>query len=142
MRCCRRQPVSNSFLFVEFEDAGPASVFVRAGPKPLRDWARRFEHGYSQIIDWFQKLREMLENPEMEARFGSRTIDYEAALIVGRRNDLGLVEQRRLEWRSSFVLVDSKQVTCLTFDNLLDRMEDRLNDLESAAKTAGHESKH
>src|SRR5262249_21767279 len=47
-----------TFSFIEFEDAGPKSIFVQQGKKSTREWSPRFDHGYSQIIDWFYKLRD------------------------------------------------------------------------------------
>jgi Domain of unknown function (DUF4263) len=42
-----------AYCFIEFENAAPDSIFVKAGKKASLEWARRFEKGYSQIIDWF-----------------------------------------------------------------------------------------
>src|SRR6516165_2935758 len=41
-----------AYVFVEFEDAAPKSIFVRTRRKTL-EWSPRFEHGFSQILDWF-----------------------------------------------------------------------------------------
>jgi len=75
---------NKSFLFIEFEDASPNSIFAKSGSKPLRDWAFRFEHGYSQSWTGSIKIHKMSESPDMEVRFGKRTIHYEGALIIGR----------------------------------------------------------
>ena len=37
--------VTRACTFVEFEDAGPRSLFVQHGDKPTREWSPRFEHG-------------------------------------------------------------------------------------------------
>ncbi len=107
------------YVFVEFEDAEAYSVFKRVGPKARRDWSPRFDHGYSQIIDWFCKLHDMEKSDEFEARFGARSIEYSGLLVVGRDQHFEPGEQRRLEWRRSFVVVNSKKIKCLTFDELL-----------------------
>jgi hypothetical protein len=65
---------SGAYGFIEFEDAAPNSIFVRRGAKSTPEWSSRFEHGYSQIIDWFYKLDDMARTGEFEARFGSPTI--------------------------------------------------------------------
>jgi Domain of unknown function (DUF4263) len=59
-----------SYCFIEFEDAEPQSIFEKVGKKATRDWGRRFEHGYSQVIDWFHKLVKMSEHPDFEGPFG------------------------------------------------------------------------
>jgi hypothetical protein len=65
-----------AYTFVEYEDARPNSVFVKQGEKATRAWSPRFESGYSQVIDWFYKLQVMTDTPDMEARFGKRSIRY------------------------------------------------------------------
>ena len=53
---------NNAFAFIEFEDASPGSIFVqkkgKAREKETPDWSPRFEHGFSQLVDWFFKLHE------------------------------------------------------------------------------------
>src|SRR5437763_12011170 len=44
--------------FVELEDAGPRSLFVKHGDKSTREWSPRFDHGFSQVVDWFYKLQD------------------------------------------------------------------------------------
>src|SRR5262249_37769518 len=46
----------NAYCLIEFEDAGPVSLFIKRGKRVTREWSPRFEHGCSQIIDWFHKL--------------------------------------------------------------------------------------
>jgi len=47
---------NSAFAFIEFEDASPDSIFVKKKATP--DWSPRFEHGFSQLVDWFFKLHE------------------------------------------------------------------------------------
>jgi hypothetical protein len=42
-----------TYCFVEFEDASPTSLFEQKGQKATLEWSSRFEHGFSQLIDWF-----------------------------------------------------------------------------------------
>jgi hypothetical protein len=42
-----------AFCAIELEDARPDSVFQRVGAKATTEWGRRFEHGFSQLVDWF-----------------------------------------------------------------------------------------
>ncbi len=52
--------------FVELEDAGPRSLFVKHGDKATKEWSPRFDHGYSQVVDWFHKLHDMTNTAAME----------------------------------------------------------------------------
>ena len=62
--------VTRACTFVEFEDAGPRSLFVRHGDKATREWSPRFDHGFSQVVDWFYKLQDLTQTATMEARLG------------------------------------------------------------------------
>lgn len=112
--------VQKAYCFIELEDAGPKSLFVREGKKSTRAWSPRFEHGYSQIVDWFCKLRDREKSDEFENRFGSRSIDYAGVLVVGRNRYLEPGERLRLDWRKTHVVVDSKRIICVTYDDLVD----------------------
>jgi hypothetical protein len=116
----------HAYTFVEFEDARPNSLFVRHGARLAREWGPRFEHGYSQVIDWFFKLHAQANTPDMEARFGIRVIEYTGVLIVGRDQHTDVGERLRLAWRRERVIVDSKRVVCVTYDQLVNDLTDRL----------------
>lgn len=120
---------SGSYCFIEFEDATENSVFEQKGVKATREWSRRFDHGFSQIVDWCHKLHGLDRSPDFETRFGRHTINFEAVLVVGRDQHLRAGEPGRLEWRTSYVTVNSKKVTCLTFDQLEAQLAVRLNSL-------------
>ena len=126
--------VSKSYSFVEFEDAGPRSLFVKQGTKATREWSARFDHGYSQIIDWFYKLHDMEKSDAFEARFGARTIHFHGVLVVGRDHHLREGERARLEWRRRNVAVRSQNVQCLTYDGLLEELQGRLKTFALAAE--------
>ncbi len=106
-----------AFCFVEFEDARPDSVFVR-GHRETSEWARRFEHGFGQIVDWFWKLDDLRGITSLAEMFGAPVIDAAAILVAGRDAGLRDTERARLEWRRQRVVVDSKHVYCCTFDEL------------------------
>ena len=99
--------VTKAYTFVEFEDAGPRSLFVKRGDRTSRAWSPRFDHGYSQVVDWFYKLQVMTDSADMEARFGKRSIEYTGVLVVGRDHHLQTGEQLRLKWRREHVIVNS-----------------------------------
>jgi hypothetical protein len=116
----------HAYSFIEFEDAGPNSLFVKQGRKATREWSARLDHGYGQIIDWFAKLDDMKKSDAFAARFGARSIRYNGVLIVGRDHSLQPGERERLEWRRTNVVVASQRIEVVTFDSLVDDLEGRL----------------
>lgn len=116
----------NAYCFIEFEDAAPNSLFVKQGRRATREWSSRFDHGFSQIIDWFCKLDDMKKSDAFAALFGARSICSTGILVVGRNHDLLAGETERLEWRRNNVLVGSQIIECLTFDRLLADLQTRL----------------
>jgi hypothetical protein len=115
-----------AYTFVECEDARPNSLFVKQGARAARAWSSQFERGYSQIIDWFYKLHVMTDTPDMEARFGKRSIPYVGVLIIGRDQHMRDGEDLRLEWRQEHVVVNSKHIFCVTYDQLVRDLSFRL----------------
>lgn len=126
-----------AYTFVEYEDAGPNSLFVKQGEKATRAWSSRFDRGYGQIIDWFYKLHVMTDTPDMEARLGKRAIRYTGVLLIGRDQHMLPGERLRLEWRQDHVVVNSKHIICITYDQLLDDLLFRLEQYTLAANTGG-----
>ncbi len=117
---------SGSYTFIEFEDASNNSIFCKKHGKFQPDFSPRFEHGYSQIVDWFYKLNHVSSH-DLSSRFHASTIHYQGILIIGRshfmNNDL---LKHRLRWRMNNVIVNSKHIHIFTFDELLDLLTDRL----------------
>jgi hypothetical protein len=111
--------VTKSYTFIEFEDAGPNSLFVRHARKATREWSPRFLRGFAQLIDWFRKLDDMRKTDEFEARFGKRAIDFMGLLVVGRDQHTDAGERLRFEWWRENVLVHSRRVHCVTYDELV-----------------------
>jgi hypothetical protein len=128
---------SRAFSFIEYEDAGPKSLFVKHGNKAVRELSPRFDHGYSQLIDWFYKLDHMEKSDDFEARFGARSISATGALVVGRDHYLQPGEKPRLDWRRRNVTVRSRTIDCVTFDGLLEDILDRLQTFGLAARAGG-----
>jgi Domain of unknown function (DUF4263) len=127
--------VKKTYSFIEFEDAGPRSLFVRRGKKATREWSPRFDHGFGQIIDWFYKLNDRTNSDEFQSRFGARSIDFTGTLVIGRTRYLSEGERLRLRWRREHVIVHSKRVQCVTFDELLDDLLERLATIPSVPGT-------
>jgi len=123
---------TNAFAFIEFEDAAPDSIFVKKKATP--DWSDRFEHGFSQLVDWFFKLNDQGPTVEFEDKFGSRTIYKLGILVIGRTEHLGTRDEQRLRWRQENVLLAARPIHCKTFDQLRDDILDRLDQFTIAAK--------
>ncbi|MBK1987877.1 DUF4263 domain-containing protein [Sphaerospermopsis aphanizomenoides BCCUSP55] len=118
--------VNNTYCFIEFEDAMEDSIFVNKGRSTL-DWSPRFEHGFSQIIDWFWKLDDEKNTSSARAIFGTENIEFYGILVIGRDTFISPIDKARLKWRLNKVLVDSRKVICITFDQLAKDTRDRLS---------------
>jgi hypothetical protein len=129
-----------AFCFIELEDARKNSIFKNTG-RATSDWSDRFEHGYSQIIDWTYKIDDTKNTKTFMDRFSSMEIDLLSILIVGRCQFLDASEKRRLRWRERNVVVGSMRVLCLTYDELLRELKECLGlpalaiEAENKAKT-------
>lgn len=113
---------SGSVCFVEFEDGKRNSVFSGNGNN--RNWSRRFEHGFSQIIDWFNVLD--LQRDHLKTELGFEIKEYSGILVIGREKFLNDKERERMMWRSGKVRVDSKDITVITYDELFEILNRRL----------------
>lgn len=109
---------SNTFCFIEFEDAKSESVFVKNGKKYKLEFSPRLDHGFSQIIDWFYKIDGLQNTDDLEERFGKNKIEYEGILIIGRDQFLTTSLKKRLDWRARKTVVNSKHLYCYTFDEI------------------------
>jgi hypothetical protein len=125
----------SKFLFIEFENAKEDSVFVKKtdGKTVITyEWSPRFEHGFSQIVDWHYRMDDLRRSSKIQEHFGSNVLDYEGILIIGRDEfirDAG--GGSRLRWRKEKVLVDNHRVHCLTFDGLLTELAGRFEFIEA-----------
>jgi hypothetical protein len=123
-----------AYTLLEFEDARSRTLFCK-GAKSTHEWGRRYEHGFSQLVDWFWRIRDQQNTDAFEERFGTKSPRFTGMLILGRNSFLKPRERRRLEWRSDNVLVDSKSICCMTFDDLYDFLRDKLTSLEQAGRS-------
>lgn len=118
---------NNTYCFIEFEDATKDSIFKNKKGKSTSEWSPRFEHGFSQIIDWFWKIDDFNNTSEFRSIFGSENIEFCGILVIGRDDFLSDLETARLRWRLNKVLVDSRKVICRTFDQLARDTRNRLS---------------
>jgi hypothetical protein len=109
---------NHQYCFVEFEDAAATSVFKQT-PRATPDRSPRFEHGFSQIIDWILWLDNQRGTTAYTSRFGVSSIQFVALLVIGRDRFVEATPLReRLTWRSEQVIVASRKVNCVTYDRL------------------------
>jgi hypothetical protein len=132
-----------TFCFIELEDAKKTSIFVERKPTlynglmgrpPYYDWAHRFEHGASQILDWVRILEDSKKTDDFRAHFGSPN-EFEAqfVLVIGRDEFLSADQKERLAWRSRSVQAAGHKVKCITYDELLEEAEFQLQTYPAAA---------
>lgn len=115
------------FCVIEFEDGRLQSIFKPSASGKSRVWSQRFEHGFSQIIDWYTMLDDMKKSQRFKRDFGEGHIRFSAMLNIGR--DAGLTDEYdrfRLDWRTDKVTIDSNHLICVTFDELHRHMNQHL----------------
>src|SRR4051812_11338226 len=44
---------NKTFCAIELEDARPNSVLNKLETRSTKEWGRRLEHGFGQLVDWF-----------------------------------------------------------------------------------------
>ena len=109
---------AGEFCVVEFEDGRRDSIFKKAGAKATPEWSSRFEHGFSQIVDWFYNLDDFKGTKGFVKTFGYGHIKFTGLLVIGRSANLDDTQSNRLKWRTERVLIDSHPINCMTFDDL------------------------
>ena len=112
-----------TFCAIEFEDAGPESVFHQAGTKATTEWGRRFEHGFSQLVDWFFAWDDHKSTAGFAKHFGHGHVDFYGMLVIGRSADISAADRTRLRWRSSRVTINTHKVYCQTYDELYETLD-------------------
>jgi hypothetical protein len=117
---------NRQYVVVELEDGTPESVFTKVKGKKTKEWSKRFDHGYSQLIDWFCCLDDYRPTAKFIDEFGSGYVTFSGLLVIGRTTGMSDQERRRLAWRSKNVIVHSQRITCVTFDDLTVSLRARL----------------
>jgi hypothetical protein len=72
------------FCVIEFEDGRAQSIFKPSQSGNTRVWSPRFEHGFSQIIDWYTMLDDLKKSQRFKRDFGDGHVRFSAMLIIGR----------------------------------------------------------
>ncbi|ATJ91536.1 hypothetical protein HK16_05855 [Acetobacter senegalensis] len=112
---------AHEYVLVEFEDASAKSLF--SGSRAKRDWSKRFEGAFSQLVDWIYKIEDMRVTDDFSHTFGNRKASFHGLIVIGKGLKLSTSEQARLRWRVEHIMVDSKRVEIKSFDDLLDDMD-------------------
>jgi len=115
-----------TFVFVEFEDAGPRSLFRRKAGRKNSYWGSRVEQGFSQVVDWLFRIDREGGSDTLERDFGTRHINTMGIVVAGRSRDVSTYDRLRLDWRSANTTVGKARVAFLTYDDLLGWLEGRL----------------
>ncbi len=115
------------YCVVELEDGRPDSIFAKVGQKSTRESGRRFDHGFSQLVDWFYALDDLKKTSRFTKDFGHGHIKFFGLLIIGRSVGISESDRTRLRWRTEKVRVDSHSIDCLTFDELHEYLRRRMS---------------
>jgi Domain of unknown function (DUF4263) len=125
---------ANQFCIVEFESGQPNAVFKKQPNRKNPEWSARFEHAFSQIVDWFYNLDDQKNTASFQNTFGTGEITFASLLVMGRRQSLDTPQARRLGWRTKKVLIDSNKVNCITFDELHAALKEKFEFYSTAAR--------
>ncbi|MFO0965830.1 MAG: Shedu immune nuclease family protein [Gemmataceae bacterium] len=125
---------AGEFCVVEFEDGRRDSVFKKQPKRGNPEWSSRFEHGFSQLVDWFYNLDDFKGTKGFARTFGGGHVRFTGLLLIGRSAPLDEAKRNRLKWRTEKVLIDSHPVNCITFDELHDLLRARFVLYQAASK--------
>jgi Domain of unknown function (DUF4263) len=123
-----------TYCLIEFEDARPDSIFRRLS-RSMPEWGSRFEHGFSQVVDWFYRLDDLRRTDQFVRVFGDGSVKFFGMLVLGRSSALSEDDRSRLWWRTNKVTIDSNWIDYRTFDDLHLELTRKLEDLRSASST-------
>jgi hypothetical protein len=124
----RRTAQRQAFYMVELEEGCPDSIFRRAGRKSTKEWNRRFEHGFSQLVDWHCALDGQRNTPDFRKDFGQGHAMLQGGLLViGRSAGLSADDWRRFHWRGDMVQIINHAINCVTYDELYEILNSRVD---------------
>lgn len=124
---------ANQFCIVEFEPGKEDAIFKKQNRKNP-EWSARFEHAFSQIVDWYWALEDQKGSQDFRTTFGDNEITFTSLLIMGRTSSLNDAKKRRMAWRTKKVLIDSNKVICITFDDLYAALKEKYEFYSAAAE--------
>jgi Domain of unknown function (DUF4263) len=86
----------------------------------------RAEHGVSQVIDWLFRISREEGSDQLQRDFGARHLKLQGIIVVGRSSDVNEYDGLRLEWRSSNTLIGGANLAIVTYDDLLEWLNGRV----------------
>ncbi|HUB23935.1 MAG TPA: Shedu anti-phage system protein SduA domain-containing protein [Tepidisphaeraceae bacterium] len=107
-----------TFCMIEFEAGSVSSIFAPKRQRSTREWSSRFDHGFSQLVDWFYKVDDIRKTDGFARVFGDSSATFCGLLVIGRSSGLSEDDRRRLRWRSQHVLKDNHAIQCITYDQM------------------------
>lgn len=119
---------ANAYTLIELEDAQEYSILSRLERgKAMKRWSSRFEHGFSQLVDWVWRISAEGESSAAFRRiFGDNNPSIHLLLVVGRDADLTKDDLTRLRWRANHLFLGQYKMSCFTFDGLSQSIRRRL----------------
>jgi hypothetical protein len=123
-----------AYCLIELEDGRTDSIFSAGKGRATRPWGRRFEQGFSQLVDWFWLLDDVRNTQPFARDYGPGHVSFFGLLLIGRSDTLNEADRRRLKWRQDRVLVNSNKVNCLTFDHLYAVLSEKLRHYLQSAR--------
>ena len=124
---------TQTYCMVELEEATPRGVFKR-GVRGAKEWSPRFDHGFSQLVDWFYALDDLKGTEKFAGHFGYGHAKFHGLLVIGRSSEFSAQDSARLRWRSERVLVNSHPIHCVTYDELHQHLSRRMLHYTGAAE--------
>ncbi|ORE98327.1 Shedu anti-phage system protein SduA domain-containing protein [Aurantimonas sp. 22II-16-19i] len=113
-----RRDGTDNLCLIEFEGASERHIFEDSN-RGVDRWARPFEKGFSQVVDWTWALDHYRKTGDYVDAFGSERPNIVGVLAIGRSTSLSTkVRMDRWEWRRNKVRADSFTLTLVTFDEL------------------------
>lgn len=113
-----RRGGTDNVCLIEFEGASERHIF-QDSERGIDTWARAFEKGFSQIVDWTWALDHYRRTGDYADAFGGERPNIVGVLVIGRSASLSTaVRKDRWEWRRNKVKADSFTLTLVTFDEL------------------------
>jgi hypothetical protein len=126
--------LASHFCIIEFEDGRLDSIFKNQPNRKNPEWSTRFEHGFSQLTDWFFNLDDYKNSHGFTSTFGYGHVSFTAVLVIGRSAALDDMKRTRIRWRSDKVRVDSNAVICTTFDDMYETFKKRFARYKAGAE--------
>jgi Domain of unknown function (DUF4263) len=118
--------MDGAFLFVEFEDASETRLFKAVKGRHTSRWGSRVEAGLSQVTDWLFRLDRARNTDELERDLGAWTVRPVGLVVAGRSSEVTAYDEVRLRWRSENTVVGGSKIAIMTYDDLLDWLDDRV----------------